>query len=186
MTDDDNLSRRHFLRGVVGTAVAGPAVLLTGCDDGGGIDRQLTFSSLDVALAEAERLAAAASVDTGDGWKLPQTFVHCAQSIEYSLTGYPAPKSRLFQNTVGAAAFKVFAWRGHMSHDLTEQIPGAPSLHREYDLAASLIRLRNAAADFEAAGEPLMPHFAYGSLSKSDYALAHTLHLANHLSAIKA
>jgi hypothetical protein len=25
-----------------------------------------------------------------------------------------------------------------------------------------------------------MPHFAYGNLSKSDYAMAHSMHIANH------
>jgi hypothetical protein len=33
---------------------------------------------------------------------------------------------------------------------------------------------------FQAYTGPLKPHFAYGDLSRSDYALAHVLHIANH------
>ena len=48
-----------------------------------------------------------------------------------------------------------FAWRGRMSHDLTEQVPGAPSQADETDLNASLIRLRRSSAAFQPAQEPL-------------------------------
>ncbi len=33
---------------------------------------------------------------------------------------------------------------------------------------------------FQADTGPLQPHFAYGPLSRADYALAHALHIANH------
>ena len=176
------LTRRIFLKSALGTLAVGPAVLLSACSDGDAVDRQLQFSSLGAALDEAERLADSATVDPGPGWTLPQTFVHCAQSIEFSMSGFPQMKSAVFQNTVGSAAFNVFAWRGRMSHDLTEQIPGAPSLADEADLDASLLRLRGSIEAFQAAQEPLRPHFAYGALSKSDYELAHAMHLANHFS----
>lgn len=176
------LTRRFFLKSALGTLAVGPAVLLSACSHGDAIDRQLRFSSLGAALDEAERLAGNAPLDPGPGWTLPQTFVHCAQSIEFSMSGFPQMKSAVFQNTVGSAAFNVFAWRGTMSHDLTEQIPGAPSLADKTDPDASLLRLRRSIEAFQAAQEPLQPHFAYGALSKSDYELAHAMHLANHFS----
>ena len=176
------LTRRIFLKSALGTLAVGPAVLLSACSDADSLDRQLKFSSLSAALDEAERLASNAPLDPGPGWTLPQTLVHCAQSIEFSMSGFPQMKSTMFQNTVGSAAFNVFAWRGRMSHDLTEQIPGAPSLADETDLDASLIRLRRSIEAFQAAQEPLQPHFAYGALSKSDYELAQAMHLANHFS----
>ncbi|HEY3047969.1 MAG TPA: DUF1569 domain-containing protein [Polaromonas sp.] len=37
-----------------------------------------------------------------------------------------------------------------------------------------------AIARFNASSGPLNPHFAYGSLAKSDFALAHASHIANH------
>jgi len=178
-------SRRVFIKTVVGVGV-GPTALLAGCQDSNAVDRKLQFGSLRAALAEAERLAHSAAVAADSVWTLPQTLVHCAQSIEYSLAGFPEMKSKAFQNTAGAAAFSVFAWRGRMSHDLTEQIPGAPSLDSDADMAVSLERLRSAVDAFESTQQPLKPHFAYGSLDKSQYEIAHSMHLANHFSAIDA
>jgi len=73
-----------------------------------------------------------------------------------------------------------------MSHNLTEQIPGAPSLDNDTGMAVSLARLHKAVDDFESAQQPLQPHFAYGDLDKSDYELGHAMHLANHFSVIDA
>ena len=179
-------SRRVFLKSATGLLVAGSSALLTGCGESTAVDRKLQFGSLRAALAEAERLANLAALETASVWTLPQTLVHCAQSIEYSMTGYPEMKSKAFQNTAGAAAFSLFAWRGRMSHDLTEQIPGAPTLKNDTDMTASLARLRSAVNAFESTQQPLQPHFAFGSLDKSEYELAHAMHLANHFSAIDA
>lgn len=147
------------------------------------MDRQLVFASLEEALRELTRLAQATALKSATTWTLPQTLVHCAQSIEYSMTGFPQPKSPLFQATAGALAFKAFAWRGRMRHDLAEPIPGAPPLGADTELAAGLARLQQAVVTFHAATTPLRPHFAYGELSKSEYEQAHAMHLANHFSA---
>lgn len=179
-------TRRKFVKAALGAMVVGPTILVAGCQDGDIVDRQLVFRSLREGLDEAERLAQAASVRMNSGWTLSQTLNHCAQSIEYSMTGFPEMKSTLFQKTAGAAAFSVFAWRGRMSHNLTEPIPGAPSLQGDADLGASLTRLTRSVQDFEASREPLQAHFAYGQLDKSDYELAHAMHLANHFSMIVA
>jgi len=147
------------------------------------MDRQLVFASLDQALRELDRLAQASTLKSTAAWTLPQTLVHCAQSIEYSLTGFPQPKSPLFQATAGALAFKAFAWRGRMRHDLAEPIPGAPALAADTAAAAAMARLRQAVMDFHQTTQPLRPHFAYGELSKAEYEQAHAMHLANHFSA---
>ena len=34
-------------------------------------------------------------------WSLPQVFVHCAQSVELSLTGYPSPRGWLVRRVIG-------------------------------------------------------------------------------------
>ena len=186
MTRRFHHARRVFIKSVIGTMVVGPSVLVSACQDGHAVDRELQFGSLRAALDEAERLARVATAETPAIWTLSQTLVHCAQSIKYSVTGFPQMKSEIFQNTAGAAAFAFFAWRGRMSHNLAEQIPGAPSLENETDMTVALTRLRNAVDDFESAQKPLEPHFAYGRLAKSDYELAHAMHLANHFSVIDA
>jgi hypothetical protein len=177
--------RRAFLRFGAGLATVGVAV-------GGGYvlyrpanDRQLVFATVADAMREVERLASAAvgPLAPATAWSWSQTLVHCAQSIEYSLMGFPAPKSALFQNTLGRAAFNLFALRGRMSHNLAEPIPGAPVLEASAQALAALARLRKAAQDFSTHTGPLHPHFAYGALGKAQYEQAHAMHLANHLSA---
>src|SRR5439155_6290028 len=95
--------------------------------------------------------------------------------------GFPQPKSPLFQKTAGSAAFALFKLRGRMSHGLDRPIPGAPPLAaRSTQWPQCAQRLRAAITRFEAHPGPLQPHFVYGPLGKADYALAHTLHIANH------
>lgn len=179
-------SRRSFLQRSAIVAGAAAAVGTGYLAHGAGEGRQLVFVALGDAMQEVERLASAAvePLLPATAWNWSQTLEHCAQSIEFSLQGFPAPKSALFQNTLGAAAFNVFALRGRMSHNLAEPIPGAPALDVSApDASAALARLRKAVQDFAAHAGPLQPHFAYGALSRAQYEQAHAMHLANHLSA---
>jgi hypothetical protein len=173
------MKRRAFL---VTAGIAGTGVAVAGCGPTAG-DRKLVLSSFAQALPELERLAKLPALRQAAAWGWAQTLNHCAQSIEFSMTGFPAPKSALFQNTVGGAAFHLFAARGRMSHDLSEPIPGAPVLSADADAAAAMARLRRAVADFQAWTKPLQPHFAYGQLDKAQFEQAHAMHLANHFSA---
>jgi hypothetical protein len=140
---------------------------------------QPSVKSLADALKWLDALAASPKARTTQGWPLPRVLEHLAQSIEFSVSGFPEPKSALFQNTAGAAAFAVFKWRGKMSHGLAEPIPGAPALAAT-ELAVASARLRVAIGAFDSHSGALKPHFAYGSLNKTDYALAHSFHIANH------
>ena len=185
MKPDLNQSRRSFITSTAGVATAVVGVGISGCQ-GGSKDRQLKFASLAAAEEELEQLVKAQKLVTSTTWNWAQTLVHCAQSIEYSMTGYPRPNSELFQRTVGFAAFEAFSWRGRMTHDLGEGIPGAPLLDAKVEPAQALDRLRGAVLRFRQWSEPLKPHFAYGALSKKEYELAHAMHLANHLSAFHA
>lgn len=175
-------TRRVVVMGVMALPAAISVAGLAGCQGGSSVDRQLVFSALSAAEQELDRLAGAAGLTSGAVWTWGQTLEHCAQSIEFSMQGFPEPKSALFQNTVGSAAFEVFAWRGRMTHDLAEPIPGAPSLAVDSGDGAVLERLREAMANFRQWTKPLQPHFAYGELDKKQYELAHAMHLANHFS----
>ena len=139
-----------------------------------------TVQSIPQALQWLDQLGQAASVGTTGRWPLVAVLEHMAQSVEMSLDGFPAPKSALFQSTVGAAAFAVFQWRGRMTHGLAEPIPGAPPLTLQGDWKPAAQRLRAALLRFDAHTGPLQPHFAYGALSKDAFAQAHVLHIANH------
>ncbi len=142
--------------------------------------------SLDAALRWLDALERAPQARATGAWPLGTVLQHLAQSIEMSLDGYPAPRSALFQQTAGRAAFAFFEWRGRMAHGLAEPIPGAPALPMSGDVRTGAARLRTAIARFQGHTGTLQPHFAYGALDKPRYALAHALHIANHRDEITA
>lgn len=163
------MQRRH----VVVSAAGVPA--LVACDPAP-VDR---FTSLKAAREAV--LGLLFKTPTHDSpWSLSQLLQHLAQSVEYSMQGYPEMKSAAFRAVIGNAAFAVFNARGSMSHGLTEPIPGAPALQADKPLQHAVDRLLEALSAFEAWQGPLKPHFAYGELSKPQYTRAHLMHLANH------
>ena len=186
MKINGGLSRRRILglaAGALPVALLGTAT--TGCSRSASNDRGLSFPSLAEATEELGRLTRVEPLPPATEWNWAQTLVHCAQSIEYSLSGFPETKPRIFQQTAGAAAFSLFSWRGRMSHNLGEPIPGAPPLSESTDIDAAVARLEKATRDFMDWNKPLRPHFAYGDLDKADYEHAHAMHLADHFSAFR-
>jgi hypothetical protein len=113
-------------------------------------------------------------------WDLPHVLHHAAQSIEYSIAGFPQPKSAWFRASVGSYAFALFNARGQMTHSLSEPIPGAPEIAQGQALGPAIDHAIAALQAFERHAGALAPHFAYGTLTKPDYARAHLMHLANH------
>lgn len=172
------LARRTFL-------MSGAAVAVCGCGGPGAADRQLVFATLADAMRELDRLSDAIALDAAN-WTWSKTLLHCAQSIDYSMSGYPKPKPALFQHTAGAIAFSYFCSRGRMSHNLIEAIPGAATLDANAAVTTAVAALRKSVAAFQAYSGTLMPHFAYGALSKAEYERAHAMHIANHLSVFDA
>jgi hypothetical protein len=136
--------------------------------------------SLSDALRWLDKLDKASKLTMTGKWPVVAVLEHLSQSIEMSLDGFPQPKPALFQNTVGSAAFAFFKWRGQMSHGLDEPIPGAAALTMQGDWHPAAERLRAAISRFNGHTAALKPHFAYGALSKADFALAHAFHIANH------
>ncbi len=137
------------------------------------------FVDLATARRTLEQLHAT-PMKTRTGWDLPRVLYHAAQSIHGSIDGYPQPKPAWFRASVGSAAFAVFSARGRMSHGLDEPVPGMPSLPDGLALGPAIDYALEALNRFDQHTGPLAPHFAYGALSKADYARAHLMHLANH------
>ncbi|MDF2178265.1 DUF1569 domain-containing protein [Aliiglaciecola sp. CAU 1673] len=173
-------SRRQILK--LGALSALSSAGLLACSRESGLDRQLHFANLQEALVEFARLNGADRLSEQALWSWPKTLVHCAQSIEFSMIGYPQQKSALFQQTLGQAAFNLFSWRGRMQHDLAEAIPGAPDIETMPDIKQAQDRLRSAIEQFSSYRGELQPHFAFGALSFEEYEQAHAMHLANHFS----
>ncbi|MCW7468803.1 DUF1569 domain-containing protein [Leptospira kanakyensis] len=115
-------------------------------------------------------------------WSVGKVFAHCAQSIEYSLKGYPEMKSAIFRGSIGKVAFSIFAFKNKMNHGLEEPIPGAEDISNATEVKAGIKRLIQAIDDFSKTKESsLRPHFAYGELTKEEYDVAHSLHIKNHM-----
>lgn len=112
-------------------------------------------------------------------WDTSIVLQHLSQSINYSISGYPQTKSRIFQALVGQSAFTLFAHRKKMTHPLDEPIPGAPVLSRIH-ASDALNLLKQSILDFQSYAGLLAPHFAYGTLSKAEYDLAHAMHIQQH------
>jgi hypothetical protein len=158
-----------------GGAVVGAVVIGTGAFIASG---SMRFRTLDDARRAVAPLAEHPLRTTG-AWSLAQVLNHAAQSVEYSLDGFPEAKPALFQATVGHLAFALFDVRGAMHHALDQPIPGAPVLAVDAPLPAAVQRLLTFDR-FEQHSGALQAHFAYGTLDKAAYARAHLMHLANH------
>lgn len=137
------------------------------------------FDSLASAQRTLEQLRTRAP-RMGGAWDLPHVLHHAAQSIEFSLGGFPELKPAWFRASVGSYAFALFNARGQMTHALDEPIPGAPALAQGQPLEPAIDRALAALQAFERHAGTLAPHFAYGALDKPAYTRAHLMHLANH------
>ncbi len=175
------MNRRQVLTlGAVGSVVAlggGFWALPTG--------ETVSALSIDGAQGLLRTLEGKSLISLKD-WSPAEVFNHCAQSIEYSISGYPELKPGWFRSSIGPLAFSVFAARGAMRHALNEAIPGATALTEPASQAQALNRLQQAFSTFSAYRGELQPHFAYGALDHADYAQAHVMHLYNHMSLIRS
>jgi Protein of unknown function (DUF1569) len=171
MSNPVDYERRALL--VAGSAAS---LGLAGCSGGSA----MKLETIPQALQFIDKLRTQKASVPGE-WSIAQVLEHCAQSIDFSIKGFPQAKSRLFQSTAGAVAFAVFKARDQMSHSLVEPIPGAAPLV-ESDVAQGADRLVASFAAFEAHKGDFKPHFAYGALSRAEYVQAHLMHLANHFS----
>ena len=112
-------------------------------------------------------------------WQPASILAHCRQSVEFSMLGYPLHRSELFKSVIGSAAFSTFSLVGKMKHNLAEPIPGA-EVPKVTDTRSALEDLIQSLNRFDHYQGKLAPHFAFGRLSKSEYTLAHVMHINNH------
>ena len=173
------MNRRQFILGSIasGVFIGGGATWF-------GIKQHQEPLDIDFALSNLNKLMKQSPKTTGE-WNLYQVFTHCAQSVEYSMVGYPDHKSDIFKNTVGKAAFSLFSSKRKMTHALDESIPGAPEFSDEESVADAFERFKKSLIDFKEYEGVLAPHFAYGQLTKQQYEMAHVMHFNNHLQEVE-
>jgi uncharacterized protein DUF1569 len=114
-------------------------------------------------------------------WSIARVLAHCAQSLEYSITGYPELRSGLFRATIGPLVKRRFLKAGKMSHDVMGSIAGAPEIANEIAFDEARARLHAAIEGFRNHAGPFAPHLAYGRCTKDEYAALHLLHVEDHL-----
>lgn len=175
------MTRKSFLRLTAGVAFAASVgALTTGCGERG---RNLKFSTLDQVLAELALIEANQPIALQQPWSLYKILNHTAQSMEYSLTGYPEmdPASR---QTLAKIVFNYFKKQGFMNHTLDAVVPGAPEIPDDGPVEEGFLRLRNAISDFQNFTGELHPHFSYGELTREEWEIAHSMHCADHFSSM--
>lgn len=175
------MNRRKFILGTIVSGIfiggGGGAVWL-------GIEPNQEPLNIDFALSNLNKLMKQNPKTIGE-WNLYQIFTHCAQSVEYSILGYPEHKPDIFKKSVGKTAFSLFSSKRKMTHSLDEAIPGAPKFSNEENIADAFERFRKSLIDFKKYDGILAPHFAYGQLTKLQYEMAHVMHFNNHLQEIE-
>lgn len=185
------MQRRNFIKktlylsvGLVGVSGVGSGLFHYHFSDRNNAKRILNFSNLDDALKELEKIEKAQNLQISGEWSLYKNLMHCSQSIEFSMLGYPENKSVLFQKTIGKLVFNKFESQGFMRHNRNEPIPKAPEILESKELTKAIEKLRNTIKEFNSFSGKLYPHFAYGELSKNQYQKAHAFHLADHFAAM--
>jgi hypothetical protein len=175
------MNRRKFLTitatGGLVVAISGGAIAWVSIEPS---DAPLTTASV---LEMIDKLADQNISHTG-AWRPYKVFMHCAQSVDYSIDGYPEHKSPVFKNTIGKLAFTLFTLKRKMSHNLSEAIPGAAAIDADGSHLYALSILKSSLIRFKQFNGQLQAHFAYGELNKSEYELAHAMHFVNHLQEI--
>ncbi len=134
----------------------------------------MRLTSFDQVLAQLDSLP--------DTPKVGAALAHCAQSIEFSITGFPQQRAWLIRAVIGPRVLKKFLKQGFMSHDLSAPILGAPEISATTTLGEGRDRLKAAVTAFRAHGGAYAPHFAYGPVAKAEYEAVQSMHIADHLS----
>jgi hypothetical protein len=183
----NNISRKVFINFTTGVILS--YSFLNGEEykqgDSKEMNKNLIFSSLNDVLKFLGKIENIQNPKITGEWDVNQVLHHCAQSIEYSITGYPENKNILIQKTIGKIVLYKFLSQGYMSHNLNDPIPGAESLPpSKNNINEGIKRLKDSIEAFQKHTQKLAPHFVYGEVSKQDYERVHAMHVANHFSAI--
>jgi hypothetical protein len=119
-------------------------------------------------------------------WNLSQTVQHCAQTVRYSVTGYPRLKPAPVRLVIGPLVKKAFLRRGAMKHPLGAVIEGAPALDPALPVDEAMAQLDEVVKLFTAHAGAHAPHPTYGRCTHEEFAALHALHLAEHLPGLAA
>ena len=123
----------------------------------------------------------AALLSPRGSYTFSETVQHAAQSIGYSMTGYPRLAPESLRATVGRAVKHLFLNRGAMRHNLSAPVSGAPELDKSMPDLDAIMLLRTTVDRLAAFNDALHPHPTYGRCTKEQVANLQTMHLIEHL-----
>lgn len=144
---------------------------------------KLQFTSLEEVLKQLDILEQSESVTTTN-WSAYKILQHCAQTIDYSMTGYPQYKPKWFRATIGRLVLSKFLKQGFMKHNLSAPVPGSPILTKEGTTGEGIVLLRNTIERFRNFKGELKPHLIFGKLTREQYDHYFAMHVADHLSEV--
>lgn len=143
---------------------------------------RLVLHNLNDALIALDRLEHL-RVTSASPWSLYRLLHHCAQTIDYAMTGYPASKPVWFQRIIGKLVLHRFMRQGYMRHNLQAPVPGSPALLHEGTAQEGIALLRQTIHRFQQYRGTLHPHAFFGQLTHEEYDRYFAMHIADHLSA---
>lgn len=171
------MKRRQFLKlSLVGGVLAGFGGGCMGLLVGKNGDEEL---SIDFALKTLDKFSNTTIVHLGQ-WNPYQILTHCAQSVEYSMSGYPEHDSDLFKNTVGTLVFSFFSPRKNVSW-VNGSCSGSASYRNQRRFNKCVGSIRESLDGFSRLPREVRTTFSYGQLTKEEFTIAHVIHLNNHL-----
>jgi hypothetical protein len=144
-------------------------------------DESAGVLALRAALAEVDRAIAEKTLPRGPR-NLAHMLVHCAQSLECAMDGFPVHRSWLVRRVLGPLAARRFLARGRMRHDVAAPIPGVAEPGHA-SVSAARARLSAAIERYVAASGAPAEHFAFGRLDRERAARLQALHIEDHLAA---
>lgn len=115
-------------------------------------------------------------------WSLSEICLHCAQTIDYSISGYPQLKPVIIRATVGRLAIRKFLGQGYMKHNLSAPVPGGQAFKEDKSISEGMDELFSAIQRFRDYNGEFKLHLLFGKLSKEEYDSYFAMHIADHLS----
>ncbi len=145
--------------------------------------RHLKFKNFNDARQELDRLSQG-PIETIGNWSYFQILAHCAKAIEGSTKGKTFEMSWWKRHLRGPLFFYYCAWKGAVPSGIGVN-PNKPVERIEGDEKAALAQLHQALEIFEKFEGKLGEHPLMGPLTKKQWALFHSWHLANHLGHVR-
>lgn len=150
------------------------------------VRRQLSFDTLDAAVADARGLLVSGYRSAGK-WDLAQVCGHCADWLRFPVEGYPRGPLPiramlwLMKVTVGKTArHKILRERRFKTG--TPTMPATVKPRGAIDDAAGVDELARAVDQFQRHSGPYHSSPLFGNMTRAEHEQLQRIHLAHHLS----